>query len=105
MAFWGKKEAPFGASVRTGTLGSDQPVQKSWVRMVLRPLAFARFTACSTYHITTPLRPSRASPAVLQPPFLIAAFTLLATRTISIPFLAISLSWVEIRRRGIISLL
>lgn len=64
-------------------------LMKSWARTVLRPLAFARLAACSSSQYAQPLRPSSASPDVLQPAFFRIAFALLAITSGSI-FFAIS---------------
>src|ERR1700675_507876 len=60
-----------------------QPAQRSCARTVLRPFALARLAACSMYQYTIQLRPSRAWPAVLQPPFFIRAFAFDPTKSIS----------------------
>src|SRR3989304_3014131 len=56
---------------------------KSWARTVLRPFDEARLVACWISQPTQLLSPSIASPAVLQPAALIAARTLLPTRSTS----------------------
>src|SRR5262245_11288916 len=58
---------------------------KSCARTVLRPFCLAREVACLMSQFIHSLRPSRASPAVLQPAALIAAFTLLPTESGSPP--------------------
>src|SRR5687768_12120054 len=61
-------------------------IAKSCARTVLRPFSPARAAACWMYQPTMLLRPSSASPAVLQPALLIIALTFDDTSSISVGF-------------------